>query len=55
MPSPLFDLLLLGYRNDLACERVLAYLRSLPESQGGPVALDRVTALPCTLRERPRS
>ena len=30
---PAFDLLLLGYRNDLARERVLAYLRSLPESR----------------------
>jgi len=29
--EPLFDLELLGYRNDLARERVLSLLRGLPE------------------------
>ena len=43
--EPLFDLELLGYRNDLARERVLALLRGLPEI--GPVAvIDRDTPLP---------
>jgi tetratricopeptide (TPR) repeat protein len=51
MPPQLFDLLLLGYRNDLARERVLAYLLSLPESQGGPVALARDGDLPQILRD----
>ena len=43
--EPLFDLELLGYRNDLARERVLAQLRGLP---GGAAlaAIDRDTALP---------
>ena len=50
MPAPLFDLLLLGYRNDLARERVLAYLRSLPDEQGGAVLLERDAGLPCVLR-----
>jgi len=50
MSDPLFDLLLLGYRNDLARERVLAYLRTLPESQGGPIALEREAVLPHVLR-----
>ena len=50
MPTPLFDLLLLGYRNDLARERVLAYLRSLPDSQGGPISLARDAELPQVVR-----
>ncbi len=50
MPIPLFDLVLLGYRNDLARERVLAYLRSLPQSQGGPIVLERGADLPQVLR-----
>jgi tetratricopeptide (TPR) repeat protein len=44
-----FDLLLLGYRNDLARERVIAYLRALPASGGGPVAIERDDVLPRTL------
>ena len=50
MPAPLFDLLLLGYRNDLARERVLAFLRSLPDSQGGPIDVQRDGDLPQVLR-----
>lgn len=49
MPAPLFDLLLLGYRNDLARERVLAYLRSLSDSQAGPIAVARDADLPQVL------
>jgi len=40
--DPRFDLELLGFRNDLARERVLAFLRSLPEAAG----IDRDTPLP---------
>jgi hypothetical protein len=43
--EPLFDLELLGYRNDLARERVLAALRALPES-ANLAAIDRDTPLP---------
>lgn len=43
--EPLFDLELLGYRNDLARERVLALLRGLPEI-GALDGVDRDTALP---------
>jgi tetratricopeptide (TPR) repeat protein len=46
MGAPRFDLLLLGYRNDLAREHVLAFLRSLPDSQGGPIGLERDAILP---------
>lgn len=49
MAAPLFDLLLLGYRNELARERVLAYLHSLPDSQGGPIGLERDAVLPQVL------
>jgi tetratricopeptide (TPR) repeat protein len=49
MPPAVFDLQLLGYRNDLARERVLAYLRSLPDVQGGAIIVERDTALPCVL------
>jgi tetratricopeptide (TPR) repeat protein len=49
MPAPLFDLLLLGYRNDLARERVLAYLRSLPDRLGGPITVARDADLPQVL------
>ncbi|MEO8603163.1 MAG: peptidase MA family metallohydrolase [bacterium] len=46
MPAdPHFDLELLGFRNDLARERVLAFLRSLPEAAG----IDRDTPLPLRL------
>jgi tetratricopeptide (TPR) repeat protein len=51
MPAPLFDLVLLGYRNDLARERVLVYLRNLPQSQGGPIAVGRDQVLPVVLLE----
>jgi tetratricopeptide (TPR) repeat protein len=50
MPIPLFDLLLLGYRNDLARERVLAHLRSLSEAQGGAIRIERDAELPQVLR-----
>jgi tetratricopeptide (TPR) repeat protein len=50
MPAPLFDLLLLGYRNDLARERVLAYLDSLPDGPGGPIAVARDADLPQVVR-----
>jgi len=40
--DPRFDLELLGFRNDLARERVLAFLRSLPEAAG----VSRETPLP---------
>ncbi len=43
--EPLFDLELLGYRNDLARERVLALLRGLPEV-AAQVPFDRDTPLP---------
>lgn len=43
--EPLFDLELLGYRNDLARERVLALLRGRPET-ARLAAIDRDTALP---------
>lgn len=49
MSAPRFDLLLLGYRNDLARERVLAYLHGLPDSQGGPIELERSAVLPHVL------
>jgi Flp pilus assembly protein TadD len=44
--APTFDLLLLGYRNDLARESTLGFLRSLPEHLGAPVHLDREQELP---------
>ena len=50
MAVPLFDLLLLGFRNDVARERVLAYLKSLPDSQGGSIEPLREAGLPCVLR-----
>ena len=43
--EPLFDLELLGYRNDLARERVLALLRGLPEI-AAQAPIDRDTPLP---------
>jgi tetratricopeptide (TPR) repeat protein len=43
--EPLFDLELLGYRNDLARERVLSLLRGLPEI-AAHVPVDRDTPLP---------
>ncbi len=44
--GPQFDLVLLGYRNDLARERVLEFLRGLPSP---PPGADRDAALPCRL------
>jgi len=43
--EPLFDLELLGYRNDLARERVLALLRGRPET-AHLAAIERDTAMP---------
>lgn len=45
-PTPIFELVLLAYRNDLARERTIAYLGRLPEELGGPVKLHRDAALP---------
>ncbi len=42
----LFDLVLLGYRNDLARERVLEYLAALPPRLEGPPPIDRFTPVP---------
>jgi tetratricopeptide (TPR) repeat protein len=50
MPAPQFDLVLLGFRNDLACERVLAYVRTLRDARNALIAVDRATPLPATLR-----
>ena len=52
MAAPLFDLLLLGYRNDLARERVLGCLRGIPHDQGGPIVVERDAVLPVVLRGR---
>jgi tetratricopeptide (TPR) repeat protein len=48
-PEPIFELVLLAYRNDLARERTIAFLARLPGEFGGPVAIRRDTALPHTL------
>jgi tetratricopeptide (TPR) repeat protein len=47
--TPRFDLLLLGYRNDLARERTRYFLRHLPEALGGSVDVGPQAALPCLL------
>jgi tetratricopeptide (TPR) repeat protein len=45
-----YDLLLLGYRNDLARERTVTFLRRLSTELGGPVDIQRDTPLPfCVL------
>jgi tetratricopeptide (TPR) repeat protein len=44
--SSLFDVVLFGYRNDLARERILNYLTELPRSPAGPAPLRRETPLP---------
>ncbi len=49
MAAPLFDLILFGFRNDVARERVLAYLKRLPDSQGGSMGSVRGAELPCAL------
>jgi len=41
-----YDLLLLGYRNDLARERTVSFLRRLSAELGGPVDIGRDTPLP---------
>jgi hypothetical protein len=41
-----FDLVLLGYRNDLARERVLDYLAAVPPRFEGPPPIDRFTPVP---------
>jgi len=41
-----FDVVLFGYRNDLARARTLEYLGELPRSSEGPVPLGRDTPLP---------
>jgi tetratricopeptide (TPR) repeat protein len=44
-----FELVLLGYRNDLARERTVAYLRRWPAQLGGPVDIHRESGLPKVL------
>jgi tetratricopeptide (TPR) repeat protein len=41
-----FDLVLFGYRNDVACARVLERLALLPPTPEGPAGIDRASALP---------
>lgn len=47
--DPKFDLLLLGYRNDLAREQTLRCLDDLPPRLAGPIRLDREVPLPHVL------
>lgn len=42
----LFDIVLFGYRNDIARARTLEFLDRLPLGQAGPARLDRYTGLP---------
>ncbi len=48
-PEPTFELILLGYRNDLARERTIAFLRRLPDEIAGIQDLHRDTPLPYTV------
>src|SRR5262245_23641603 len=41
-----FDIVIFGYRNDLARARTLEFLNQLPLSESGPAKLDRETAMP---------
>ena len=41
-----FDVVLLGYRNDVARARTLDFVRQLPAAESGPVAIDVHTPLP---------
>jgi tetratricopeptide (TPR) repeat protein len=41
-----FDVVLLGYRNDVARARTLDFVRQLPAAESGPVAIDVHTRLP---------
>lgn len=51
-----FDLVLFGYRNDLARERVLDYLAEVPPRFEGPPPIDRSTPVPQLLfKDLPRS
>jgi tetratricopeptide (TPR) repeat protein len=43
---PRFDLVVLGFRNDLARGRTIAFVRAQPGDPAGPTALDRETPLP---------
>ncbi len=45
-PEPRFELVLLGYRNDLARERTLVYLRRLPAEFATEIEVHRDTPLP---------
>lgn len=47
--SPVYDLILLGYRNDLARERVLATIRRVSATSHPLTAVERDTALPVSL------
>jgi tetratricopeptide (TPR) repeat protein len=51
MSEPRFNLLLLGYRNDIARGRVLDFLRALPYSQAKSAAIGPDTKLPARLFE----
>ncbi len=42
----MYDLILLGYRNDLACGRTVAFLRNPPIELAAPVTIHRDTQLP---------
>ncbi len=41
-----FDIVLFGFRNDLAAAQALDYLSQLPHLEAGPLRLDRDTAMP---------
>jgi tetratricopeptide (TPR) repeat protein len=47
-----FDLLLLGFRNDLARERTIDFVRQQPIGPSGPSVLERTTPLPHRLYTR---
>ncbi len=41
-----FDILIFGFRNDIARARVLDFLHQLPPDRSGPAPLDRATSVP---------
>lgn len=44
--GPIFDLVLFGFRNDLARARALAFLQSMPVDESGPMQIKASTAQP---------
>ena len=44
--SPAFDLVLFGYRNDVARARTLGFLSRFPVSAAGPVTLEQDVSVP---------